>query len=216
VAKTLKVIETDAQGATTTRTDTYRDSCWGCGGSGRVPCGACSSSGTVTCDACAGHRSLLHYEELHIRWITRTSSEQVESAALPDELLGAAQGAVILQEEEGRIEQSQGAGCGGPYRGAAVRVSPEVETVANRLIADHTLAAGDKVRRQRLVVRAIPVYEARYRFGREERMFWIYGAERNVHAPRYPVSPLRVGAAIGAAAFTAAGIAFAIIAAAVT
>jgi hypothetical protein len=143
---------------------------------------------------------------LHVRWWTWTTSEQIEKTDLPDQLVALAGGDEIHREDEARIEPGRGGeGGGGPYRGVAVRVNADVEAAANRLIAQHdSTPEGDKLHRQRLVVRAVPVYEARYTWGNGVRCFWVYGKDRRVHAPNYPISRLRVaGAALGGAAVPA-------------
>lgn len=212
VSKTRTVTETDYQGNSRTRTESYTETCSTCDGDGQVTCGTCAGSGRVTCGTCDGCCRIVHYQELHVRWATRTNSTQIEGTGLPDELIGFAEGIAVLLEEEAVIEQGRGAEGGGPYRGGNVRVNAAVEAAANELIARHTFAAGDKLHLQRLIVRAVPVYEGRYRFRKEERSFWIYGTDRNVHAPRYPLSPLRVGAAAGGGVAGTVGIVLSLVA----
>ncbi|MDC3960364.1 hypothetical protein [Polyangium jinanense] len=195
--ETRTTTETDAQGNTSTRTETYTSTCSGCWGSGRVTCATCGGSGKVTCGPCAGLGRLCHFRRVHVCWSTRTNSRQIEKTDLPDELVGLAGGDVIHSEEEARIEPGRGGeGGAGPYRGAFTRVNADVEVAANALIASHVFPENEKLHGQRLVVRAVPVYEARYRWGKETRTFWVFGTDRRVHAPRYPVSPWRVGGAV--------------------
>jgi hypothetical protein len=190
------VTETDAQGHTTTRTEHYTESCSSCGGGGRVTCSTCGGDGRVTCSTCDGRRQLRHFVQLNIRFWTWQNSEQLEKTALPDELVGRASGIAVLHEEDARVEPGRGVEGAGPYRGGALRVNAEVEAAANRLIASHRVQASDRLHRQRLVVRAVPVHEARYRWGKEVRSFWVYGTDQQVHAPSFPRSPWRVGGAI--------------------
>jgi hypothetical protein len=75
-------------------------------------------------------------------------------------------------------------------------VNADVEAAANALIALHVFPENEKLHGQRLVVRAVPVYEGRYRWGKEMRSFWVFGTDRRVHAPRYPLSRWRVGGAV--------------------
>ncbi|MRG92224.1 hypothetical protein [Polyangium spumosum] len=196
ITETRTVTETDAQGNTTTRTETHTSTCTWCSGSGRVTCSKCGGGGQVTCDTCVGQRRLCHFRRMHVRWSTRTNSKQLEKTGLPDELVGLAGGEVILAEEDARIEQGRGIEGPGPYRGVSVRVNADVEAAANGLITSHVFPADEKLHCQRLVVRAVPVYEARYRWGKDTRSFWIFGTDRRVHAPRYPISPWRVGGAV--------------------
>jgi hypothetical protein len=76
-------------------------------------------------------------------------------------------------------------------------VSEEVNAAANELIAGHVFE-GQRLHRQKLVVRGIPVHEARYRWGNATRRFWIYGMERAVHAPDFPISRERVAYLVAA------------------
>jgi hypothetical protein len=43
----------------------------------------------------------------------------------------------------------------------------------------------------------VPVYEARYRWEKGTRRFWVFGRDERVHAPKYPLSLARVGLAAG-------------------
>jgi len=202
---TRTITETDSQGNTTSRTESYTEMCGSCSGSGRVTCTNCGGDGRVTCDTCLGHRRLCHFRQLHVRWSTRTNSRQIEKTGLPDELVGLAGGDVILREQDARIEKGRGTEGGGPYRGVSVRVNADVEAAANGLITSHTFPENEKLHQQRLVVRAVPVYEGRYRWGKQTRSFWVFGTDQRVHAPRYPISPWRVGgAALGVVAVPAA------------
>ncbi|MDC0747602.1 hypothetical protein [Polyangium mundeleinium] len=195
--ETRTITETDAQGNPSTRTETYSSTCSGCGGSGRVTCGTCGGNGLVTCSSCGGVGRLCHFRRIHVRWATRKNARQIEKTGLPDELVGLAGGDVIHSEEEARIEPGRGGeGGAGPYRRAFTRVNADVEAAANALIASHVFPENEKLHGQRLVVRAVPVYEAQYRWGKETRSFWVFGTDRRVHAPRYPLSRWRMGGAV--------------------
>lgn len=45
-------------------------------------------------------------------------------------------------------------------------------------------------------MRAIPAWEAAYRWKSELRRLWIYGHRTRVHAPRYPLSIARIALAL--------------------
>jgi len=190
------VTETDSQGNTSTRSESYSSTCSYCSGSGQVRCSTCGGDGRITCPTCSGACRLRHFVRMHVRWLTQSNSQPIEKTDLPDELVGLAGGDVILHEEEERIEQGAAGEGAGPYRGPAVRVNAEVAAAANKLIQMHRFEAGVKLHRQRLVVRAVPGYEARYRWGKETRAFWVYGTDQQVHAPKFPLSPWRVGGAV--------------------
>ena len=200
VSKTRTLTRTNSQGQTETYTESYTETCWKCSGDGQVTCSTCSGSGRVTCPTCDGATRLKHYQRLHVEWKTHVADDVIEKTDLPDDLVTGAVGIVVHAEEEDRLEavnQGTSEGRGGPYRGGGGRVNAEVNQVANRLIASHRFPGGVKLHRQALVVRAVPVYEARYRWGKETRRFWIYGTDEQVYAPKYPLSIVRLGMAIG-------------------
>jgi hypothetical protein len=60
----------------------------------------------------------------------------------------------------------------------------------------------------------VPVYEARYTWGKETRRFWIYGNDQQVYAPKYPLSNVRLGLAIGLPVAVLAGVAATVVASA--
>lgn len=192
---TRTLTRTNAQGQTETYTEHYTERCDTCGGDGLVTCGTCGGSGQVTCPTCQGATRLKHYRKLHVAFRTHTAQHVIEKTDLPDHLVQGAIGILIHAEEAPRLEPRAGGG-GGPYRGEG-RVSPEVNEAANGLIRSHAFAGGVKLHCQALSVRAVPVYEARYRWGKEHRRFWVFGNEHQVYAPNYPLSIARLTAAIG-------------------
>jgi hypothetical protein len=195
VERTRTLTRTNSQGQTETYTESYTESCSTCWGSGQVTCSTCGGDGRVTCPTCSGATRVKHFQQLHVAWKTLVADQVIEKTDLPDDLIGGAVGIVIHAEEEDRLEPSVG-GAGGPYRGGG-RVNAEVNEVSNRLLQSHRFRPGTKLHRQSLVVRAVPVYEARYAWGKETRRFWVYGTDQQVHAPKYPLSIIRLGMAIG-------------------
>lgn len=210
VEKTRTETRTNSQGESETYTEHYTESCWTCSGSGQVTCSTCTGSGRVTCPTCDGATRLKHYLRLHVGWKTHVRDHVIEKTDLPDEMIAGAVGVVIHAEEEERLEPIGGgaaASGGGPYRGGGGRVNAEVNETANRLLQAHRFPGGTKLHRQALVVRAVPVYEACYRWGKETRRFWVFGSDEQVYAPKYPLSIVRLGLAIGIpAAIVSAGI----------
>lgn len=202
------VTRTNAQGQSETYTETYTESCHVCGGDGKVTCPECNGEGRITCPTCAGATRLKHFVRLLVTWKTTVGDRILEKTDLPDDLVGGAQGIIIHAEEEDRLEPTAGAGAGagGPYRGGGGRVNNEVNEACNQLLAAFRLPGGTKLHRQSIHVRAVPVYEARYKWGKETRRFWIYGNDEQVYAPKYPLSTARIGLAVGIpAAVIAAG-----------
>lgn len=198
VTETRQVTRTNAQGQTEHYTETYQTSCTSCGGDGRVTCPECQGHGRITCPTCQGARQLKHWLQLHVTWKTTVSDRILEKTGLPDHLVGGAQGQIIHAEEDEQLGPiSPASAAGGPYRGAATRVSPEVNDACNQLLASHRFSRDTKLWRQSIHVKAVPVYEARYRWGKETRTFWVFGDDQQVYAPKYPLSLQRVGMAVG-------------------
>jgi hypothetical protein len=200
VTTTTTTTSTDANGNTSSSTYMTTSSCTWCSGSGTVQCSHCSGSGRVTCGTCSGACNLKHYRRLDVGFRTHTTEKILEKTDLPDHLVATVTGTLELAEEDERIEPK--AGGGGPFRGAT-RVTEEVNAAANELIAAHVFE-GQKLHRQKLVVRGVPVHEARYRWGKKTRRFWVYGLERAIHAPDFPISRHRVASLIGAIALVVA------------
>ncbi len=193
------VTRTNSQGQSETYTETYTESCNVCGGDGKVTCPECNGDGNITCPTCRGATRLKHFVQLLVRWNTTVADKIIEKSDLPDSLVGGAQGIVIHAEEEDRLEPSAGggAGGGGPYRGGGARVNSEVDAECDRLLAAFRLPRGAKLHRQSIHVRSVPVYEARYSWGKETRRFWVFGNDEQVYAPKYPLSLVRLGFVIG-------------------
>ncbi|MBK8259078.1 MAG: PEGA domain-containing protein [Polyangiaceae bacterium] len=204
VNRTRTKTRTNAQGQVETETEHYTETCSRCGGDGKVTCSDCGGDGVVTCGPCNGAGRLKHYQRLTVTWNTWPGNEVIEKTDLPDELIQDAEGIVVWSEEEVRLEQKM-AGGGGAYRGTG-RLNVEVNEAANRLIASHVFGREFKLHCQALIVRAVPVYEARYRWGKEQRRFWVFGTDRLVYAPKYPLSVHRLVAAIGLPTAAAAGV----------
>lgn len=199
VTRQRTVTRTNAQGQSETYQESYTESCGPCGGHGRVTCPECRGNGHITCPMCQGARQLKHFLQLLVDWKTHVADKVIEKSDLPDHLISGAQGDIIHAEEDDRLEPTIGSGAAsqGPYRGGGARVSPEVNEECNRLLASFRLPGGTKLHRQSLHVRSVPVYEGRYPWGKETRQFWIYGNEREVHAPQYPLSAPRIALAVG-------------------
>ncbi len=198
VTETRQVTRTNAQGQSEHFTETYTTSCGPCGGDGKVTCPECHGNGRITCPTCQGARQLKHGQRLHVTWKTHVSDKILEKTDLPDDLIGGAMGEIIHSEEDDRLEPiASAATSGGPYRGAGGRVNGEVNELCNQLLQAHRFSGDTKLWRQSIHVKAVPVYEARYSWGKETRRFWVFGNEEQVYAPHYPLSIQRVGLAIG-------------------
>jgi hypothetical protein len=163
----------------------------------KVTCSVCRGSGEVGCETCEGTGDVRRFEVVEVVWKNVISERVIEKTDLPDELLPDVEGVEVLCEEEKRLEPGTGGGGGGgPFRGGLERVNAEVDAAVNELLEEAAFGKGTKLRRQRVTVRAVPVWEARYAWGRDERRFWVFGTDLQVHAPRFPVSASKVAAAI--------------------
>lgn len=227
VSRTEAVTTTDANGNTATNYETRSDPCGSCGGAGSTPCGSCGAMGTiscarcgtagtivctrcggggdVTCDACAGHGRLEHYRLLTVARSHRVFTRTLDGASLPDELVHDAPGALVHEEEDVAV----------PPDGRAVRVRDDVDTAARLLVASNPLPQGARCLRERLRVTSVPVHVGEYTWGGRARRFYVYGFDARVHAPDFPRSPLRIGAAVLAVVALVLG-AVALVAAAVS
>lgn len=208
VQESRMVTERDSQGNSTTRWESYTTTCSTCGGSGRVTCSTCGGRGEVTCPTCSGARRLKHFKRMTVTWTTHVADQVIEKTELPDDLVSGAQGTVVHQEEEDVIRQ-QAEGGGGPFRGV-LRVNQDVHRTANELIARHRFPSEEKLHRQRLIVRGVPVHEAVYTWGKTTRKFWVYGLDEQVHAPDYPLSVIRISLAAAGVAAVVGGVAYAL------
>jgi hypothetical protein len=157
----------------------------------QATCSVCEGSGEVECETCEGTGEVRRFEVIEVVWRNEVTERVLEKTDLPDELLPDVEGVVVLCEEDKKLEPGFGGGDG-PFRGGAQRVNLEVDDAVNDLLAAAVFEKGPKLRRQRVTVRAVPVWEAHYTWGREERRFWVFGTDCQVHAPRYPLSIAKI------------------------
>ncbi len=168
--------------------------CQHCGGTSREPCLRCARNGAV-----------VHFRELVVDCSTRSATAQLAAEGAPAHLVPLAQGATSLAVEDDVLDVRQVLAQGGSaYRGGG-RLSPRVAAAVEELMGPAALPAGERLLRQRLVVRTIPIHVGTYEWGGRERRFWMLGADPIVHAPDYPVSWGRVGAAAVGAVTAVAG-----------
>ncbi len=125
----------------------------------------------------------MHYSRLDIIWQNRTREHAYEASGVPDFVpmhkIRNAQGPLVWSEDEWRLQVRP------------ARVNDAIADAINRMIE----AAYDPdvlQHRQRVSVRGVPTYTCRYRYKGELRTFWVIGLNREIHAPGYPISVLRV------------------------
>ncbi len=202
ISRTRTVTTTDSAGQSQTTTESYSEWC-----ASTQTCSGCGGCGSVMCSPCSGGGRLLHYTRLTVSWVNHVADRVLEHTELPDELVTRAAGVTALQEIEYRVDPSPGSGVGGgAFRGGALRVDAAVDAAANALITSQAFGAELKLLQQRLTVRAVPVFEAEYTWGDRTRYFWVYGTDRLVHAPSYPLSRGRIAFGLGALLAAGAGV----------
>lgn len=156
-------------------------------------CGRCKGTCWVTCSGCEGSRQVVRFARLTCRWATHDADKVAGLDGLPEYLVANAAEQEVVTEEADSVEPRAGDQAG-PYRdGQAPRVNASVNVSTNALIDSHTFGADTRIVRQRLSVRAIPVFRFAYDWRGAPRTLWIYGADRTVYAPGFPLSTRRLG-----------------------
>lgn len=186
-----------------TRVEMGPEPCVSCGGDGLVRCVACGLDGIATCRECDGQKQVVSFQQLRVVWKCHVARRVLEQTALPDDLLRNASGELAYEETEPAIDVVHDGG-GGPFRGARTRVNALVNDAINELLVSQQPPPGARLLKQRVIVRSVPVDEVTYRWAGATRAFWVYGTERWVHAPDFPVSIVRVGVVAIAGASSAA------------
>mmetsp|Transcript_11954 Transcript_11954/g.18040 ORF Transcript_11954/g.18040 Transcript_11954/m.18040 type:complete len:432 (+) Transcript_11954:1861-3156(+) len=153
----------------------HRETCHSCHGSGRRTCSRCNGKGFVTCPTCDGTGYLRCFIRLDIQWKKYEGKRVLSQSALPDNLIMNAGGATMFHEEDFVI------------RPISHLPQQEVNDAANKLIAEQQIPNVERLLRQRIEIRRIPVYEVHYTYkGSDPRRFWVYGTERQVYEDGYP------------------------------
>jgi hypothetical protein len=98
--------------------------------------------------------------------------------------------------EEGEALKVRVGSEGGPFRGGErLSINAEVDEATNEMLSAHAFGGQTRVLRQRLSVRAIPLFEIPYEAGGEKQKLWIFGADQQVYAPKFALSRPRMGVA---------------------
>lgn len=167
--------------------------CPRCKGSGDLPCGACTF-GRVACSGCEGTsrracpecdgRGEVRERVAVVQTYTGLAASGAVLGELPEGLAGEvrarnAEPVPVVHIELAEID---------PY--ALAREIPHEALAATtaQMLADETARAveGQRVVRQRLIVRRYPAYRVRYRFEGEEYALWVHGARELVYADDSP------------------------------
>ena len=185
--------ETDAQGNTTSRSETVRESCT-CF-MGKVTCTSCGGHGKVTCSGCGGSGKVKTFDLLTVKFHHTSLTDVWDTTDVPDQMIGKVAGDTVVDERTARIDRCP-------------EVTPEVNQLADALLQQsHSVAEGASlILFQHLSIERVRVHEIAYRyFDSPVKRLWIYGDEDRVHAPGAPTAWKRLAAmATGALAVVAA------------
>ncbi|XP_070557316.1 protein SSUH2 homolog [Ptychodera flava] len=153
----------------------YQDRCDYCMGTGRRRCDTCGGDGRITCNACRGYRMIKHYIKLTVRFTNHKSDYIMEKTDMPDHLIREVSGVTVFEQTLPYVW---------PISSYPV---PEINNNSIRIVNEHRSAfASERQIQQRQQLRAVPVTECMYQWKDTRTRFWVYGNERDVHAPDYP------------------------------
>eukprot|EP00045_Choanoeca_perplexa_P004343 m.37589 g.37589 ORF g.37589 m.37589 type:complete len:409 (-) comp12520_c0_seq3:88-1314(-) len=153
----------------------HRETCTRCFGSGRKRCSVCFGHGQIACPVCLSRGQLKTYLQLNISWSNHSSDHVVERSSGPGGDIRAGEGTLLYTEEADLV--------------APVNEFPEdqVNTGSHGLTARHAKAwPEEKILKQRHSIRSIPVHEVSYMYRDQQKRFWVYGLDHQVHCPDYP------------------------------
>jgi hypothetical protein len=161
----------------------------------RGPCRPCEGSGRVCCRGCDGETRVVTSKRLTVRWMVHRADQAVGTRGFPADLISNAAETEVSTEEGEALKVRVGSQAG-PFRGGeSLSITPEVDEATNEMLAAHAFGGQTRVARQRLSVRAIPLFEVPYEADGEKRTLWIFGADQQVYAPKFPLSRPRMGIA---------------------
>jgi hypothetical protein len=168
--------------------------CNSCNGSGKTRCGRCNATGQITCGHCQGKGSLRHFQKLTVQWKNLRKSGVVSTTAfgqslgaeqakrIPEKKIAAASGQEVLAWEDmmintGALPQNFPPDATQMVRNYFQQQNTEIIQAANRLL------------RQRVKMKCIPVFEVAYTWKDKPWMFYCFGLDPvSVHESDYPVN----------------------------
>jgi hypothetical protein len=161
----------NAQGQMTMTTQLQRQPCTCFGG--RVACGQCGSKGHTTCHDCAGHGSVHIWDTVTHKFESQTRNLFFNAGELSEQVVKSATGSTVWNDY---YTQSSN------VPGIPVPLQDQLHNLL--ATASNVSGADKKVLFHHLAVVRIPVHYVVYSVGKTSNAhLWIYGAERNVHAP---------------------------------
>ncbi|XP_001199642.2 protein SSUH2 homolog [Strongylocentrotus purpuratus] len=150
--------------------------CGSCGGDGRRQCFRCTGYGKITCPVCDGRTQLKCYIQLTVEWINHVEDNIVERTNLPDELIRDVTGNIVFEEEQPKVWP--------------ITHFPDnaINQASQQIVKRHEDSfKSERLHKQRHKVRIIPVAEAKCLYNDKPFVFFVYGFERKVYAPEYPM-----------------------------
>jgi hypothetical protein len=128
----------------------------------------------VNCSKCGASGLLRQYVRLDVEWKHRKSERILGKTSLPPELVRNVSGVTMFQEEAGMV--------------APIHHLPELEVneSANGLMKEGAVPPTERLLRQRMLIRAVPVFKVDYQWKGKVQSFWVYGNERAVYERDYP------------------------------
>ncbi|XP_035221742.1 protein SSUH2 homolog [Stegodyphus dumicola] len=149
--------------------------CTSCSGTGRRVCWSCNGTGQVRCRTCKGHGKLKHYQLLVVTWKNHMDDFISHTGNLPKELIRDVAGREIFREEYVTVNP--------------INHAPDsaVNAASSRLVAKHQTAfPTELIRKQRHVLRAVPLTTVKYIWRTKNGEFFIYGFQKKVYFEDYP------------------------------
>eukprot|EP00007_Cunea_sp_BSH-02190019_P007473 CAMPEP_0174230438 /NCGR_PEP_ID=MMETSP0417-20130205/1211_1 /TAXON_ID=242541 /ORGANISM="Mayorella sp, Strain BSH-02190019" /LENGTH=339 /DNA_ID=CAMNT_0015308133 /DNA_START=117 /DNA_END=1136 /DNA_ORIENTATION=+ len=149
--------------------------CVYCHGRGNVECTPCRGDGFVQCATCAGNGLVRRYAGLDITWKLNKLERIIGEKGVPERLIRNVSGVTLFQEEDAML--------------APIDHIPDasINSAANELMARGSCPPDERLLRQRMMIRAVPVYRVQYRWKDDRlRTAWVYGTERRVYEKDFP------------------------------
>lgn len=142
---------------------------------GLKPCLECGGDGRVTCDDCDGYGKLKCFIQLKVKFNNHDDDHVIERTDLPDELVTKVGGNKLFEHEAPLVW---------PIKDYPVK---EINEKSENMIKTHMGKwPNELIKKQRHILRGVPVTEVHYKWEDVDSRFWVYGTERRVWAPDYP------------------------------
>ncbi|ESO05248.1 hypothetical protein HELRODRAFT_171606 [Helobdella robusta] len=153
----------------------HLETCWHCRGTGRKKCSTCSGDGRLLCEACDGCKSVKSFNKLHVQYKNLYSDYIISPSEFPEQLLKEANGVYLLDQ-----------------------IQPKLKPITDETLDDISLSSqtfhqqhiikskNSRIIMQRQRIKLVPLSECSYNWLDVDGTFWIYGKDRQIHAPDNP------------------------------